>query len=328
MNYVIFGAGAIGCGLSVLWSRDQNSIGSQFTLLGRKETVLPLRSDGLTLTQNGNHFASTSDIAVSTESSDLADADVIVLAMKSTGLDQAIKDIQSYARADAVIVSLLNGLAPVRTLRQKFPDRTVLAGMVPFNVVWKGPTTLNISGAGDVALERHPTTHHLKMRTQLYDDLSAIQHGKLLLNLANAVNALAAKPLYDVLTDRNYRRVYAASLKEALMVYDIANTKWDQIGPNNPRLAKHVLNAPNWLFKRLVLSRQNIDQSAMTSMASDLIAQRPTEIDTINGEIARLGKKHNIDTPVNNMLISLVKDAEHDPAWAGIDAIELLRKIK
>lgn len=47
-----------------------------------------------------------------------------------------------------------------------------------------------------------------------------------------------------------------------------------------------------------------------SSMRADRLAGRPTEIDFINGYLARLGAEHGIDTPVNQMLTYQVKQLE------------------
>jgi len=46
------------------------------------------------------------------------------------------------------------------------------------------------------------------------------------------------------------------------------------------------------------------------SMWYDLQNKKRTEIDAINGAISKLGKKHNIATPCNDMITSLIRIIE------------------
>lgn len=46
------------------------------------------------------------------------------------------------------------------------------------------------------------------------------------------------------------------------------------------------------------------------SMLQDVLAERPTEIDQLNGGIVRFGEEHGIDTPLNRAAWSLVKGLE------------------
>ena len=322
MKLVILGAGAIGCWVGGAWAAGVRALGGQVTLLGPSHSNATLRNSALHLT--GEDAPETvGEVAFHDNPDALAQAQVIALAVKSHALSDAIAQINAHAAPDAVVVSLLNGISPVRDLRAGCHGRDVIAGMVPFNVVWSGPSRLNRSGAGRIALERHAVTealHRAGAVVDLHDDLAPIQHGKLLLNLANAVNALSGKPLNAMLSDRGYRRVFAASLAEALRVYDAGNVAWEQVGPNNPRLARKMLTAPDWLFRLAVLRKAGLDRGAMTSMAQDMQAGRPTEIDTINAEIIRLGALHGVATPVNQRIVDLIKSAEqaqNPPAFSA-----------
>jgi 2-dehydropantoate 2-reductase len=53
-----------------------------------------------------------------------------------------------------------------------------------------------------------------------------------------------------------------------------------------------------------------IDHDNFPSMTTDLKRGIPTEIDFINGAVVRFGKRHGIPTPVNEVLLSLIKYLE------------------
>jgi 2-dehydropantoate 2-reductase len=63
-----------------------------------------------------------------------------------------------------------------------------------------------------------------------------------------------------------------------------------------------------------------IDPLARSSMADDLVAGRPTEIDWLNGEVVRLAERLGRRAPVNNRLTALVRAVERDANrryWPG-----------
>lgn len=304
---VMLGAGAIGCYVGAVWAKA----GLPVTLLGRPN-LLQLGQTGLSAS-NGITLTPT----VTTDAAILGTAGLIVLTVKSTALPQAIADITEHAQADTPILCLLNGLKPVRNLRAAFPNRDVAAGMVPYNVVWSDSKTLNRSSIGDVVIERTPTTETLATRLakaiepiQLSDDISAVQHGKLLLNLNNPVNALSGKSLYAQLRERSYRRAYAAILHEAITVIETATLPHAQSGPLPATKIVKMLRMPNWFFNTLVLPRQKLDPTAQTSLAQDLSAGKPSEIDTINGEICHIAATIGQTAPINAKIIDLIKAAE------------------
>ncbi|WP_179380085.1 2-dehydropantoate 2-reductase [Jannaschia marina] len=314
----ILGAGAIGTWAGGLWAGA-----GDVTLIGRPRVIDGLRGAALRLSGAPDPAAQPT---LSTAPEALEEADLIVLATKATALEPAMAEIARHARTDAAILSLLNGLDPVRRLRARFPERDVLAGMVPFNVVWEGPSTLHRTGAGTLAVERHALTAALP-GVERHDDLTALQYGKLLLNLVNPVNALAARPLRSTLLERGYRRVFAAALAEALRVYRAAGVEWRQVGPTSPWVATQALRAPTWVFERLVLRRQKLDPTSMTSMASDLAVGRATEIDVLNGEIPRLAQTVGTRAPVNARLVTLVQEVEAGRRATGLSPDEMEAQV-
>jgi len=274
------------------------------------------------------------DFDVSTSSGVLKTADVVLLAVKATALPDALSELQRNISPDTVVISLLNGLEPARQLRTNLPNHTVLAGMVPFNVVWKSADTLHRSSAGKLALEEHPITQWLSQHTEktcaaidLHDDLQPIQYGKLLLNLINPLNALSGVPLFQMLSQKAYRKIYTELLGEALAVYEAGNIEWQKVGPIPPKLAMNFLSAPDFIFNNSLLKLQRLDRTSMTSMASDMQNGKPTEIDSINGEIVRIAKRIGHPAPVNSSLLHLIKQAEVDGVSPHFSAQEIAAKL-
>ena len=50
--------------------------------------------------------------------------------------------------------------------------------------------------------------------------------------------------------------------------------------------------------------------ASKSSLCTDLLKERPTEIDTIAGAVVRLGREHGIATPINQTLVAVVKGKE------------------
>lgn len=304
---VFLGAGAIGCYVGAVWA----DAGLNVTLLGR-DSLLKLAQTGLSVSNGITHTP-----MVSTDPATLATARLIVLTVKSTALPAAIQDIRTHAAPNTPILCLLNGLSPIRDLRTAFPDRQIAAGMVPYNVVWADTRTLSRSSVGDIIVERTPMTEALQASLasaveplKLSDEITAVQHGKLLLNLNNPVNALSGTTLYAQLRQRPYRRAYAAILDEAIGVIEGANLPHAQSGPLPAAKIVKMLRMPNWFFNTLVLPRQKLDPNAQTSMAQDLAAGKPTEIDSINGEVCHIAATTGQSAPINAKIVELVKAAQ------------------
>ena len=130
--------------------------------------------------------------------------------------------------------------------------------------------------------------------------------GKLLINLNNAVNALSGKTLRDELGHRDFRRVFAASMREGLDLLKRAEIEPAAVGQISPAILPRIIDAPDWLFNSLFMRRWKIDAKARSSMADDLAAGRKTEIDYLNGELVRLADRLQRSAPVNRAIVELV----------------------
>jgi 2-dehydropantoate 2-reductase len=217
-----------------------------------------------------------------------------------------------------MVVSFQNGVSNVDVLEQGLSGRFEIArGMVPYNVAYLGKGHFHKGVAGELYAAQREGTRSLaeaaagsRAAIKLSDDMLGIAWGKLLINLNNAVNALSGRTLQDELKRRDYRRVFAASMREGLELLKRAEIEPATVGPISPNVLPRIINAPDWLFNNLFLKKWKIDAKARSSMADDLAAGRKTEIDYLNGELVRLAERLQRDAPVNRAIVDLVHKAE------------------
>jgi 2-dehydropantoate 2-reductase len=189
--------------------------------------------------------------------------------------------------------------------------------MVQYNVAYLGEGHFHKGVAGDLYADRRAGTRALAESIgggpaglKLSDDMLGLAWAKLLINLNNAVNALSGRTLIEELKQRDYRRVFAAAMREGLDLLERAEIKPVAAGPVSPTRLPRIIGSPDWLFNRFFLKRWKIDAKARSSMADDLAAGRKTEIDYINGELVRLAERLQRDAPVNRAILELVGKAE------------------
>ncbi|MBV8687828.1 MAG: 2-dehydropantoate 2-reductase [Alphaproteobacteria bacterium] len=316
MRVAIFGAGSVGCFVGGAWA----AAGVPVAFVGREAIGRDVAAHGLTLTDHTGWRArlAPDQVNFATRPFALAGADVIALCVKSPATAAAAREIARNAKSGAVVISFQNGVSNAETLRTLLKGRFPVAqAMVPFNVAYLGDGRFHKGVAGELVVEDLPVTRALAEAVgagpaalRLAADMPAIAWGKLLINLNNAVNALSGRTLLDQLRERDYRRVVAASIVEALDVLQTAGIEPAKIGPVPPRLLPHVIASPNLVFNNLFLRIQKIDAKARSSMYDDLAAGRETEVDYLNGEVVRLGARVGRPTPVNARIVSLIKQRE------------------
>jgi 2-dehydropantoate 2-reductase len=329
MKICVFGTGAIGGWIGGAWA----SAGLDVSLVGRDSVVAEINQHGLTISDGSGDGPAQAihlpagTIAASADPAAIADADVILVTVKSTDTPAAAKVIARHARKDAVLISFQNGISNADRLREGAPGHKVLTGIVPFNVVRLGNGRWHKTVAGELIAERDEVTSAIADKLgrrpgnmRLVDDILSYAWSKLLINLNNAVNALSGKPLLDQLKDRDYRLVVAASQDEALAAMKLAGIEPAKMGVVSPQSLPNVLRMPNLMFAPF-LKAQKIDPQGRSSMADDFAAGRPTEIDFLNGEVLALARRHGRNPPVNAGIVQLVKEAEAgvERRWSGAE---------
>lgn len=309
----IAGSGSIGCFVGGLLA----SAGRDVALLARPRVIEEIRANGLRLTgfDGLDRTVVASQLRLSDDPAILNDAGMVLVTVKSADSADVADIIAQHAPSDAVIVSLQNGVGNIAVLREHLPDRRVLGGMVPFNVIGTGEGRFHRATSGDVVIERDDaataeqlSVPGLKLRPTV--DIAGVQWGKLLVNLNNGLNALSGLTLREQLAQRPWRRLLADQMTEGL-----AALKAEGIGPVSPtpipsRLTPRLLRLPDPMFNRLLGRTMKIDPQARSSMWEDLQRGRHTEIDYLQGVIAAIADRHGLPAPLSCRVVALIKRAE------------------
>lgn len=359
MRVVVLGAGSIGCfvGGALL------AAGGDVVLIGRARMHAGVREHGLVLTDMRGAMPVTvppGSVPFSEDPAELAHADLVLVTVKSADTDEAARLIARHVRADALVLSLQNGVGNVDRLRSSQPPAgtgtslslsaqsaqsaqsvpkargrpAVLAGMVPFNVVQLADGRLHRGTAGELMVETSarlspwlPLFAAARLPLQQQADFPSIQWGKLLINLNNAVNALSGIPLKQQFSQRGYRRCLAALIDEGRSVLLAAGIRPAKVVKLGPRMLPLVLRLPDGVFRRVAAPMLRIDPEARSSMWEDLEAGRRTEVDYLNGAIVTLAESLGRSAPRNARMVSLIRAAEAG-ARTPIDGERLYRMLR
>jgi 2-dehydropantoate 2-reductase len=309
----VAGAGSIGCFVGGMIA----AAGRPVTLLARPRVIAEIADHGLRLT-SFEGFArqiAANQLTLSDDPAVLGEASVVLVTVKG-GDTPAIADlIARHAASDARVVSLQNGIDNVPVLRQRLRGRHVLAGVVPFNVVALGEGRFHRATSGDIVIERDDdgTADQLSvagMKVRASADIIGVQWGKLLLNLNNAINALADLPLRRQLAQRDWRVLFADQMAEGL-----AALRAEGVMPVSTTLVPlswvpHLLRLPDARFAMLLGRTMKIDPQARSSMWEDLQRGRRTEIDYLQGVITKIADRHALQVPLSRRIVALIKSAE------------------
>ncbi len=328
----VMGAGSIGCYVGGRLA----AAGADVVLIGRERLGREIATHGLRLSdyRGANIVLRPDQLTYATVASAAREAELVLVTVKSAGTAAAAQELARTLRSDTIVVSLQNGLTNASTLSRQLTTQTVLAGMVPFNVVQRGEGAFHQGTEGDLEVEWHgrlaahaAVFERAGLPLRPHDDLRPVQWAKLLLNLNNPINALSDLPLKQQLSQRAYRRCVALAQREGLDLLAASGIVPAKLTRLPARWIPRVLDLPDTVFRLVAAGMLAIDPLARSSMWEDLQARRATEIDWINGEIVHLAERLGRAAPVNATLVALVQAAERGGRrqWGGA---ELLARLK
>jgi 2-dehydropantoate 2-reductase len=308
----VAGAGSIGCFVGGMCAA-----GRKVALLARPRAIQEIEQNGLRLTsfEGFEQTIVSNRLTLSGEPKIFGDVGVVLVTVKSADTAEIADIIAQHAPPDAVVVSLQNGVGNVAVLRARLPGRRVLAGMVPFNVVAPGEGRFHRATSGDIVVEQDEartadrlSVPGLTMRAS--DNIDAVQWGKLLVNLNNALNALAGVPLRQQLAQRAWRRLFADQMSEGLAAIRAEGIRPVSPTPIPSSWTPSLLRLPDAIFEVLLGRTMKIDPQARSSMAEDLQRGRRTEVDYLQGVIVEIADRHGLQAPLSRRIVELIKSAE------------------
>ncbi len=301
----IIGGGSVGLTYAALLADKANII----VKTRSKEQAEKIKTQGIDLTQRLKTPIDSKDkketlihgIDATTEIHDLSNCDAIIVTVKSYQTEDVAKELSARIKEDTEILTLQNGLQAFEILKRtiKNPER-VFAG-----VTYIGATRTD---------ERSVTVDY-DLRTII--DAKAIIFGQVL--QSSKFDFSSSDEIRQVVWDKLVLNTVQNPLGA------ITNLTFGEMGESQEclNIAEKLLGEFEQVAKAEGLSFHYslIDKLKNTwkmskhhpSMWQDLQKKKKTEIDAINGAISALGKKHNIATPYNDMITSLIKIIEVGP---------------
>lgn len=313
LHWVIAGAGSIG-----LWIGGHlASSGQKVTFLARPRIINKIQEHGMHLTSwTGMSTCLKAEQVVMTENEEcLAEADVIVVAVKSKDTFAIAEQVSRHIQPGTRIISAQNGINNASALTNILPNHQVGSMMVPYNVLSMEKGRYHCGTQGRLVIDQCFTDLAELIRAAKLDidtatDMHEVLWGKLLLNLNNPLNAISGVPLVDELGDRKWRRQLADCMEETLTILDELGIqpKIQAIVPAS--WLPSILRLPSFLFKLVAKQMLQMDPLARSSMQEDIQLKRPTEIDYINGEVVRYARSLGMQAPFNEAVIAQIKKLE------------------
>jgi 2-dehydropantoate 2-reductase len=268
-----------------------------------REHVDAINASGLRLTGAGDVLGR---LRATVDPAELPACDFGIVATKAMRTDAAVAET-AHAFADGAVASVQNGVGNEEAIARHvarvirgttFPAGKLLApGVVQWDV--KGDTTLgpfepSAASPDEIARLAHACTRG-GMPTTAVADARPAQWRKVVFNAAtNPIGALTGLTHGRVCERPDLRALVSTLVDEGKAV---AAAQGIELDADPEALIDHA-------------ARPDVAYDHRASMLQDVDARRATEIDYLNGGIARFGRELGVPTPLHDAVTQLVKALE------------------
>ena len=237
---------------------------------------------------------------------EIGETDLVIFLPKSRQTRKAAEDARPLFGLQTFGLTLQNGLGNAEVLESVLGKGRVLQGVTSHGATLISPGKILHAGSGETVLgempgglsERAEVTRALLNRagiaTRVSGEIWNEVWGRLITNVGiNALSAITRLRNGDLLNSPETREIMRRAVLEAK---GIADRKGIRLPYPDP--VEKTEDACR-------LTRHNF-----SSMLQDILGDRETEVDFINGAVVCEGEGLGIQTPVNRMLMNLVKALE------------------
>lgn len=292
---VILGTGA----MAGLFAARLLAAGQSVILLGTwKEALERIANHGLKLIAGNGTESVLYPLATTDDPQSCPPASLALVLVKSWQTERAARQLRTLLARDGIALTLQNGLGNLEKLAAVLGARRVAVGVTTYGATLLAAGVVRAEGEGEIVLEETSRLAELRQRLvaagfklRCETNINSLLWGKLALNAAvNPTTALLGVPNGSLLNNPAAWAIVEAVLQETLQVATAHNIQLPYANPRRHIKAILRQTASNW-----------------SSMLQDLRRGAPTEIEAINGAIVRIGHKYGLETPVNRLLVLLIK---------------------
>jgi 2-dehydropantoate 2-reductase len=306
----VVGAGAVG---SWFGGRLADA-GADVVLVARAAHAEAIERDGLVV--ESARGSETIRVRATTDLAAARDAALVLVCVKTPDTENVARELAPHLALGATVLSLQNGVDNIERMRKAagidgFPAVVYVAVdlVAPGRLrhTGRGDLTLGDLGSGEAGAESGAATPGRRARLEaaaraferagvpctVSDGIERELWTKMTMNCAfNAVSALTGMRYAAMVDDPSAREWMAQAALETVAVARALGVELDGIA---------MLEAV-WKLAAAM-------PEATSSTAQDLARGRNTEIDSLNGYVARAGERLDVPTPINRMLADRVRAA-------------------
>ncbi|HHZ14080.1 MAG TPA: ketopantoate reductase family protein [Clostridiales bacterium] len=248
------------------------------------------------------------DFTVVDEEEQGAPADLLIFAVKATGLEEAIQTVRNKVSDNTIIMSVLNGISSEDIIGRVYGMDKIIHCIVQAMDTTKIENQVKYSQFGHICLGIDEENEDKKRRLRavldlfdkvgmpyiLEDDIMRRIWGKFMLNVGLNQSVMIYEGTYaTVQKPGKARELMKNAMREVMRLAQMEN-----------------INLTQKDFDDYIELVDQMNPNGMPSMRQDGLQKRKSEVELFAGTVIKLADKHKIDVPVNKKIYETILKIE------------------
>ena len=301
MKIVVVGPGAMGGLLAAFLSKSGEEI---WVLDKDKERAEKIGQQGISV--EGISGSWHAKVKATAKAADIGSAELVVICVKAYDTKEAASGVKPLVSEKTRVLTLQNGIGNIEIIAELLGQEKVIGGVTNLGATLLDAGKVRHAGRGETIIGRLDARIPVELRairevfnkagleTRISRDIKGLLWSKLIINAGvNALAAVTRLPNGKLLEFEGTRRILREAVTEAVRV---AKKKRIKLIYDDPLVKVEAVCEATC--------------TNVCSMLQDVLRKKRTEIDFINGVIVRQAQELGVATPVNSVLMDLVKTLE------------------
>ena len=302
MRIAIFGTGGVGG----YFGGRLAKAGADVTFIARGEHLRAIKASGLKVDSPDGDFV-VSPAEATDDVSSITQVDLVILGVKAWQVPEVARALKPFVQASTTVLPLQNGVDAVPQLCAELDPRNVIGGLCkivsyvvePGHIRHAGYTpSIVIGELNNQRTNRIVAIEQLLKRAGLEatiatDTQVALWMKFLFIASFSGVGAMADAPAGVLRTDAKWRAQIMDAMTE---IYTLAHARG--------------INLPPDAVETVMASVDALPQDATSSMQRDIIAGKPSELDSQNGAVVRMAHESGVDVPTHTLIYQTLRPLE------------------
>lgn len=255
--------------------------------------------------------------------------DLVFLLTKQVYNPTSLKQILPHLHSDSIVCTLQNGI-PEENVASYVGEHRTIGGAVGFGATWIEPGVSQLTtewkivkkyafDIGEINGEITPRLKQVKHildlvgHCELSSNIMGVKWAKILMNATfSGMSAALGCTFGDVLFNQKAMYYLAHIADETIKVAHAQGIRLEPMQGKDMEFLElseeSGIDDKMDFYHEVWLPHQNLK----ASMLQDLEKKKKTEIEFINGFVSKKGKEFGVETPYNDMVVQIVKEAEEN----------------